>query len=113
MCATYICCTVPDNYGAGIRHGTIFHCAIIIYLESLVNQLFLLTQLDAHPMVRQQAFRYLYLVSKVRGSKVMVRWFPHEVSDFDPVLKLLQQQDPRDYEVLHTFTHTALRGPPS
>lgn len=30
----------------------------------------------------------------------MVRWFPHEVSDFNPVLTLLQQQDPHDYEVI-------------
>ena len=70
--------------------------------EPLVKQLFVLTQQDTHPIIKQQAFRYLYLVSKVRGPKVMVRWFPHEVSDFNPVLTLLQQQDPHDYEVIFT-----------
>lgn len=29
----------------------------------------------------------------------MVRWFPHEVSDFEFVLSTLQQQDPHDHEV--------------
>lgn len=70
------------------------------YLESLTNQLFLLTQQDHHPILRQQAFRYLYLVSKVRDPKAMIRWFPHEVSDFIPVLTAIQQQDPRDHEVM-------------
>lgn len=70
------------------------------YLEDLVNQLFLLlAQQELHPIMRQQAFRYMYLVTKVRGPKVMVRWFPHEVSDFEPVLASLQLQDPHDYEV--------------
>ena len=69
-----------------------------------MNQLFVLTQQDMPPMVRQQAFRYLYLVSKVRGAKYMVRWFPHEVKDFNPVLNLIQEQDPKDYEVCQSYS---------
>lgn len=44
-------------------------------------------------------FRFLYLISKVRGAKVMVRWFPHEVSELEPTLGLLQEQDPQDHKV--------------
>ena len=85
--------------GEGRRRKGKGTCNIFSCVESLVEQLFLLTQPGVHPIIRQQGFRYLYLVSKVRGPKVMVRWFPHEVSDFDPVLKSLQQQDPYDCEV--------------
>jgi hypothetical protein len=46
----------------------------------------------------QQAFRYLYLVSKVRGPKVIVRWFAHEVADLEPVLSLLESQDARQHQ---------------
>lgn len=45
------------------------------------------------------AFKFLYLISKVRGAKVVVRWFSHEVSDLQPVLQLLQKQDMKDHEV--------------
>ena len=76
-------------------------CAKLSYFlaESLVNELFLMIQPDLHPIIRKQAFRYLYLISKVRGAKIMVRWFPHDVKDFEPVLVALQQQDPHDCEV--------------
>lgn len=47
------------------------------------------------------AFKFLYLISKVRGAKVVVRWFSHEVSDLQPVLQLLQEQDVRDHEVIN------------
>ena len=68
--------------------------------ESLIGQLFELTQLpDAPPILMHQAFKYLYLLSKVRGSKVVVRWFSHEVVDLEPVLTLLQQQDRASHEV--------------
>ena len=30
---------------------------------------------------------------------MIVRWFSHEVADLQPVLELLQAQDPRDHEV--------------
>jgi hypothetical protein len=35
----------------------------------------------------------------MRGAKVIVRLFPHEVADVEPVITLLTAQDPRDYEV--------------
>ena len=47
----------------------------------------------------QQAFRYLYLVSKVRGAKVILRWFSHEVADLQPVLSLLESQGGSQHQV--------------
>jgi len=35
----------------------------------------------------------------MRGAKVVVRLFPHEVVDVEPVLDLIYQQDPNDYQV--------------
>lgn len=67
-----------------------------------------MTQPDLHPIIQKQAFRYLYLISKVRGPKVMVRWFPHEVKDFEPVLVALQQQDPHDCEVSYPSSYHTL-----
>ena len=40
--------------------------------------------------VRTIAFKYLYYITKVRGHKIMVRKFPHEVNDFEPILRLLE-----------------------
>lgn len=39
----------------------------------------------------------------MRGAKVIVRLFPHEVADVEPVIALLTAQDPKDYEVLIGF----------
>jgi len=35
----------------------------------------------------------------MRGAKVVVRLFPHEVVDVEPVLDLIYQQDPNDFQV--------------
>lgn len=40
------------------------------------------------------------LFVQMRGAKVIVRLFPHEVADVEPVIALLTAQDPKDYEVL-------------
>lgn len=63
--------------------------------ERLITQLFQLAhpQNEAPPTLRHQALKYVYYLTKVRGAKVIVRWFSHEVSELVPVLELLQQQD--------------------
>ena len=38
------------------------------------------------------AFKYLYLLTKVRGQKYIVRLLPHEVSDIETVLSLLESE---------------------
>uniref|UniRef100_A0A8C5WFX2 Tubulin-specific chaperone D n=1 Tax=Leptobrachium leishanense TaxID=445787 RepID=A0A8C5WFX2_9ANUR len=45
------------------------------------------------------AFKFLYLISKVRGYKTFVRLFPHEVVDVHPVLEMISAQDPTDHEI--------------
>lgn len=38
-------------------------------------------------------------IEQVRGYKIFMQLFPHEVADLPPVLDLLCQQDPKDNEV--------------
>jgi hypothetical protein len=37
----------------------------------------------------------------MRGAKYMTRLFPHEVSDVEPVITLLTEQDPKDSKVFY------------
>uniref|UniRef100_A0A4W3JSU0 Tubulin-specific chaperone D n=1 Tax=Callorhinchus milii TaxID=7868 RepID=A0A4W3JSU0_CALMI len=54
------------------------------------------------PSLLHLAFKFLYLISKVRGYKYFLRLFPHEVVDVQPVLNMLTQQDPKDCETWET-----------
>ncbi|TDH67775.1 uncharacterized protein CCR75_006565 [Bremia lactucae] len=42
-------------------------------------------------------FQIVYQLCKVRGYKTVVKLLPHEVSDFEPTVQLLQSQDRSDY----------------
>jgi len=55
--------------------------------------------LNAPPGLQNLAFKFLYIITKMRGAKVVVRLFPHEVVDVEPVLALLSKQDPKNYQV--------------
>lgn len=66
---------------------------------TVVSQLLSIAREDPLSQLSLQAFRYLYWISKVRGSKVIVRWFSHEVSDLEPVLDMIESQDPTHYQV--------------
>ncbi|KAK3089885.1 hypothetical protein FSP39_007355 [Pinctada imbricata] len=73
------------------------------YLESLMDQIItLVRQSSEEPLLMQEAFKYLYLITKMRGSKIVVRHFPHEVADVEPVLALLAKQDPTDHTMWET-----------
>ncbi|KAL5018127.1 hypothetical protein ScPMuIL_003849 [Solemya velum] len=73
------------------------------HLEGLMNQLMILIRDNASPpQLINQACKYLYIVTKTRGYKVIVRQFPHEVADVEPVLALLAKQDPFDFEAWET-----------
>lgn len=73
------------------------------YLELIIGKLFeLALQDDIPPRLMHLAFKCIYLLSKVRGAKVIVRWFSHEVSDLEPALQLLQNQDKSDAETWET-----------
>ncbi|KAM4664656.1 tubulin-specific chaperone D [Discoglossus pictus] len=50
------------------------------------------------PPLYHLAFKFLYIISKVRGYKIFLRLFPHEVVDVQPVLAMISAQDPKDHE---------------
>ena len=39
----------------------------------------------------------VYLLCKTRGYKAVIKYFPHEVADLEPALKMLESQDPLDH----------------
>ncbi|XP_067313008.1 tubulin-specific chaperone D [Pseudorasbora parva] len=54
------------------------------------------------PLLVHLCFKFLYIISKVRGYKIFMQLFPHEVSDVQPVLDLLCRQDQKDTETWET-----------
>ncbi|NXJ70314.1 TBCD protein, partial [Rostratula benghalensis] len=48
------------------------------------------------------AFKFLNIITKVRGYKIFLPLFPHEVGDLQPVLDMLVDQDPKDSETWET-----------
>ncbi|XP_047100592.1 tubulin-specific chaperone D [Schistocerca piceifrons] len=68
-------------------------------LEKLVN----IIRKDDNPMdLKHETFKYLHVITSVRGYKFVVRRLPHEVSDVEPVLHMLECQDPSDTETWQT-----------
>ncbi|XP_053566294.1 tubulin-specific chaperone D [Bombina bombina] len=53
---------------------------------------------QAPPFLIHLAFKFLYIISKVRGFKIFLRLFPHEVADVQPVLAMISSQNPEDHE---------------
>lgn len=43
-----------------------------------------------------ECFKYMHSLAKMRGYKKIVQYLPHEICDFEPVLKLLERQNMRD-----------------
>ncbi|KAM9493973.1 tubulin-specific chaperone D isoform 1-T4 [Clarias gariepinus] len=73
------------------------------HLEWMVNMLLdLARSKTSSPLLIHLSFKFLYIISKVRGYKIFVQLFPHEVSDMQPVLDLLCRQDPKDTETWET-----------
>lgn len=68
------------------------------HLELLLSRLLTkIRQPDLPTGERDAAFKYLYIISKVRTYKVLVKFMPHELSDLEFVLHLLGQQDPKEF----------------
>ncbi|XP_061386956.1 tubulin-specific chaperone D [Musca vetustissima] len=44
------------------------------------------------------AFKYLYIICKVRTYKVLVKFLPHELSDLEFALDLLEKQNPKEFK---------------
>ena len=57
---------------------------------------------DTDEMKMHAAFKYLYVICKVRTYKVLVKFLPHELTDLDFALKLLERQDPNEFKQWET-----------
>ncbi|XP_068120196.1 tubulin-specific chaperone D-like [Hyperolius riggenbachi] len=57
---------------------------------------------SSSPDLFHLAFKFLYIISKVRGYKTFLRLFPHEVVDVHPVLEMLRAQNLADHETWET-----------
>ncbi|GIY26319.1 tubulin-specific chaperone D [Caerostris darwini] len=67
------------------------------YLDDFLNELLKVARnTENEKSLQYHAFKFLYIITKVRGYKVVLRHLPHEVSDVEPVLSLLNEQDPHD-----------------
>ncbi|KAL1779263.1 tubulin-specific chaperone D [Sigmodon hispidus] len=73
------------------------------HLEWMMNSLLELVQDETSlPALVHLAFKFLYIITKVRGYKVFLRLFPHEVADVQPVLDMCTGQNPKDHETWET-----------
>lgn len=73
------------------------------HLEWMLNLLLDTIQDErSPPLLSHLAFKFLYLISKVRGYKTFLRLFPHEVVNVHPVLDMLAIQNPKDHETWET-----------
>lgn len=73
------------------------------HLEWMLNMLLeMIRNEKSPPLLVHLCFKFLYIISKVRGYKIFMQLFPHEVSDVQPVLDLLCRQDPKDTETWET-----------
>ncbi|KAH9512991.1 hypothetical protein Btru_035543 [Bulinus truncatus] len=73
------------------------------YLEEFLQMLLNIGKQPGIPKpMSKQVFLYLYLITKMRGFKHVIRLLPHEVSDMEPLLTLIESQDPNDHELWET-----------
>ncbi|XP_054834782.1 tubulin-specific chaperone D [Eublepharis macularius] len=73
------------------------------HLEWMLTSLLDIIRDEASPpSLVHLSFKFLYIISKVRGYKTFLRLFPHEVVDVHPVLDMLVRQNPKDYETWET-----------
>uniref|UniRef100_A0A674GL87 Tubulin-specific chaperone D n=1 Tax=Taeniopygia guttata TaxID=59729 RepID=A0A674GL87_TAEGU len=73
------------------------------HLEGMMNSLLeIVWDSGSPPSLVHLAFKFLYIITKVRGYKRFLPRFPHEVRDLQPVLDMLAKQNPRDPETWET-----------
>ncbi|TRZ19305.1 hypothetical protein HGM15179_007783 [Zosterops borbonicus] len=73
------------------------------HLEGMMNSLLeIVRDSGSPPPLVHLAFKFLYIITKVRGYKRFLPLFPHEVRDLQPVLDMLAKQNPKDTETWET-----------
>ncbi|KAM8785564.1 tubulin-specific chaperone D isoform 4-T4 [Rhynchonycteris naso] len=69
------------------------------HLEWMMTLLLEIVQDETSPAdLVHLAFKFLYIITKVRGYKTVLRLFPHEVADVQPVVNMFTNQNPKDHE---------------
>uniref|UniRef100_A0A2K6K4Y0 Tubulin-specific chaperone D n=1 Tax=Rhinopithecus bieti TaxID=61621 RepID=A0A2K6K4Y0_RHIBE len=80
------------------------------HLEWMMNLLLDIVQDQTSPAsLVHLAFKFLYIITKVRGYKTFLSLFPHEVADVEPVLDLVTDQNPKDHEVSDSASPSRLQ----
>uniref|UniRef100_A0A4X2L7G7 Tubulin-specific chaperone D n=1 Tax=Vombatus ursinus TaxID=29139 RepID=A0A4X2L7G7_VOMUR len=73
------------------------------HLEWMLNLLLdIVRDSDSPPALVHLAFKFLYIITKVRGYKIFLGLFPHEVADVQPVIDMFTHQNPKDHETWET-----------
>ncbi|NXX93130.1 TBCD protein, partial [Centropus bengalensis] len=73
------------------------------HLEWMMNSLLdIVRENGSPPPLVHLTFKFLYIITKVRGYKRFLPLFPHEVGDLQPVLVALESQNPKDSETWET-----------
>ncbi|XP_055382719.1 tubulin-specific chaperone D [Condylostylus longicornis] len=67
------------------------------HLPTLLNKLLtIIKDKDSPTLLVHGSFKYMYTISKVRTYKALVKFLPHELSDLEFALDLLEKQDLKD-----------------
>ncbi|KAF0032783.1 hypothetical protein F2P81_015073 [Scophthalmus maximus] len=83
------------------------------FLEWMLNMILDVVRSEKSPSsLVHLCFKFLYIISKVRGHKIFMQLFPHEVADLKPVLDLLSRQDPKDSESYLVVTDSPRNAAP-
>ncbi|XP_036125871.1 tubulin-specific chaperone D isoform X1 [Molossus molossus] len=107
---------LPELLGDGaVREGALQRFRVIMdkyqqqphlldpHLEWMMNLLLETVQDETSPAdLVHLAFKFLYIITKVRGYKTFLRLFPHEVANVQPVLDMFTNQNPKDHETWET-----------
>lgn len=64
-------------------------------MERLIRKIQDTTQSES---IKHAAFKYLYVISKVRTYKAIVKYMPHELSDLEFALNILERQDSQEFK---------------
>lgn len=85
---------ICDNYKEQPHLIDPFLSDIIAKLINTVKET-IQTQQPSNILV-DEAFKYIYCLAKMRSYKRIVQYLPHKITDFEPVLKFLENQNLKD-----------------
>ncbi|XP_078126627.1 tubulin-specific chaperone D isoform X1 [Sander vitreus] len=109
-------CSLPEVHGSMVTSESATQRFLVImnryqeqphlldpHLEWMLNMILEFVRSEkSPPSLVHLSFKFLYIICKVRGYKIFMQLFPHEVADVQPVLDLLSRQDPKDSETWET-----------